>query len=562
MKEDKHVDDLMKSRDTLTRRLKEVNSTRDALFFSFDEAVGLLLVISMAILVRVGCLFTIPFLSDEAIYSYKAYAIGNGLIPYQQVHLVHPPLLYIIYSFPIRLFGVNLITVRLFSVAIFLVIILLTYALAKLLFSREKEIKTIALLCIAIYALYPPLIPFTISSPLVNLFTVFTLAGLVFYALFPSWNRISLVLTGVFMGLSLMTWYIALPMIVSLLIYHTVTCIRQRNYYKKVMMEIASICLGIFVPTMLTLLWIALTWHSFSLFQIQTFSLHVSLRSPMTSAEKWISITAYIEYFSPLLMVGLFGALISLFVTKKSNLTSLPIWFYTFNFLFISLLFRTILFHYFLPLTPYIIILIMYIFHFVRSSSFRLKRLKNVDVRLITALLLLLLSIATVLINMNTMVSLLPYFRFGYSNPYTEVELYIGFYIKNLTTPNNKIWSSEPAIAFFAQRIIVAPNSSTWPLQGFFNDVFSTSYVNMYGVSHEGLGLVEPYQFIEAWESEDVRVLVFILRKGPVPYPDEILWEGYSVERGVKGWVEQHFELKEIVTNSEVAYSYYVWLKR
>jgi hypothetical protein len=126
-----------------------------------------------------------------------------------------------------------------------------------------------------------------------------------------------------------------------------------------------------------------------------------------------------------------------------------------------------------------------------------------------------------------------------------------------LTNFNDTIWTSEPAIAFFAQRLIVAPNSSDWPLQGFFDDVFNTTYD-----SHMGLGIVSPGQFIESWEREKVKVIIFIMSSGWVPYPDELLWNGFGNQEGVANYVTKYYSLIKTIEISGNPYIYEIWLRR
>src|SRR4030042_430895 len=59
----------------------------------------------------------------------------------------------------------------------------------------------------------------------------------------------------------------------------------------------------------------------------------------------------------------------------------------------------------------------------------------------------------------------------------------IGQYISQITTPDEKIWTSEGAIAFYAQRLIVAANSSDWPIQCAFSDIFAYDFGTYMGAS-------------------------------------------------------------------------------
>jgi len=138
---------------------------------------------------------------------------------------------------------------------------------------------------------------------------------------------------------------------------------------------------------------------------------------------------------------------------------------------------------------------------------------------------------------------------------YTEVEMQIGQYITSRTDFNESIWTSEPAIAFFAERLIIAPRSSEWAFQGFFNDVFNTTYNG----DHQGLGVVSPTDFVEAWEKEKIQVIIFIKGTGWVPYPDEILWNGFENQEGVATYVKEHYEMIKSMKMAEIPYTYEIW---
>jgi len=76
------------------------------------------------------------------------------------------------------------------------------------------------------------------------------------------------------------------------------------------------------------------------------------------------------------------------------------------------------------------------------------------------------------------------------------------------------------------------------------------------------MGIVSPKQFAEAWEKEKVKALIFISGTGWVPYPDELLWNGFQEQEGVANYVEEKYELKHIVTAFEVPYIYEIWVMK
>jgi hypothetical protein len=53
-----------------------------------------------------------------------------------------------------------------------------------------------------------------------------------------------------------------------------------------------------------------------------------------------------------------------------------------------------------------------------------------------------------------------------------RTKMEVAEYIRNITKEDDKIWTTEADIAFFAQRLIVTPNSTMWKYQGFYEDVW------------------------------------------------------------------------------------------
>ncbi len=76
-----------------------------------------------------------------------------------------------------------------------------------------------------------------------------------------------------------------------------------------------------------------------------------------------------------------------------------------------------------------------------------------------------------------------------------------------------------------------------------------------------GLAPVSPSQFMSSWRTHITKVLVFTLGKGPVPYPDELLWFGFPGTDGVAYWVTQDYRLVISFGFQQVDYQYLVWLR-
>ena len=126
-----------------------------------------------------------PFQSDESLYVYSAYAITKGVVPYREIFLAHPPLMYLIYSVFIRVVGTNFVSLRLCNVVVYLFTIFLTYIMVKLLLEKHQSGGVFALLSAAIYAFYPSyFLLLSTTSLLENILTLFTLSSVVAYIQF------------------------------------------------------------------------------------------------------------------------------------------------------------------------------------------------------------------------------------------------------------------------------------------------------------------------------------------------------------------------------------------
>jgi hypothetical protein len=281
------------------------------------------------------------------------------------------------------------------------------------------------------------------------------------------------------------------------------------------------------------------------------------MRSPLTFSEKIGVLTVYASTFSFFLVTGAIGAFYSIIEAKKQRNFSLllPIWIYVINTFVLTILPISLL-HYFLSLTPYLIFLSAKTFQRIGNL---LTRFKGLRIATWSAWKMLMISLLIILMGFTlfqTITSLFPHIEFSYNNPYTEVEGNIGTYVSRITSYDDTIWTSEPGIAFFAQRIIIAPNSSSWPFHGFFYDVFNTTYDG-----HKGLGIVSPDQFIEAWEKQKVKVIIFIRGNGWVPYPDEVLWTGFASQRGVADYVKRNYLMINVIKSLEIPYTYEIWVR-
>jgi hypothetical protein len=494
------------------------------------------------------------------LYTYAAYAISRGVTPYKQIFLAHPPLLYFIVAGIIEVVGTNLVFIRFCNTGILLATFFLTYLFAKVLLGDDEKSGITALSSASIYAFYPMIVIFSIPVLVEFPFTLFTLASVIFYVMsFHSTRKSLIFLTGLFLGFALITKLTTFIFAASIVLFNGIVFTWQRKF-KKVLSDTILVTLGMALPLAVTLFLLHFHFNSLSQFYLQSISFQ-TIRRQMTSMDRWSSISSYANSFFPLIITGVLGALYLIFDAKKRSDPTivLPVWLYAFNALSLVIL-PTIFTHYFIYLAPYLSFLsVVFLFEALSVINTKGKSMINTGLlsrlrsRILPVFLVLILLIASQIV--TQVETQIPYF---YEGPYTKIELYIGNYVRNITDYDDMIWTSEGGIAFFAQRLIVAPNSSRWPMQALFNDVFNSTFDD----GSKGMGILTPEQFAEAWEQENVEVIVFIFGKGWVPYPDDLIWNGFQDQEGVASYVEQRYELKHIVTAYEVPYIYEIWVRK
>src|SRR4030065_1206321 len=262
------------------KRIKEFFH-RAASFFPPSEVIGITSIIVLSLLLRVTRIPAAPFASDESIYSYASYAISQGVIPYREIQLAHPPFMYLINAMFIRLSGPNLIYLRLWTIGINLANVFLVYLMVKVILRNQKGSGKLGLLSAGIYAFYPAIT--VVTSSLEAILTFFVLLSVIVYAKSYSSSRKTLLfLSGIFMGCALMTKLPAIFFIVTILIYHFMYAVWHREY-RRVFLELPIILSGIAIPFAFTLLWIVFSCGAFSQFYMQIFQWQVAPPPPQLS---------------------------------------------------------------------------------------------------------------------------------------------------------------------------------------------------------------------------------------------------------------------------------------
>lgn len=516
----------------------------------------MLLIIVFAFLVRYLLVNARPFQSDESLYTYAAYAIVRGVIPYREIMLAHPPIMYLIFGLFLQFTGTNLQLFRILNYGIFIVNILLTYVLCQEVIGSKEGVK-IGLLGAALYAFYPTIVGFSLTASVEFILTFFTLCSVIVCAKYAASSRKLLFLSGIFLGFALMTKFTALFFIVTLALFYTIGSVLDKKFRVNAI-GAALLFAGVSIPVVSVLLVIIQQWDAWHIFQLNTYYVQ-TIRSPFTLSEKLNVLSFYLGTFSFLLVTGALGAIhLAMDAIKQKKWWSImPVWVYGANAIVLAFL-PICLPHYFLYLTPYLVLLSARNLGDISGFQVRKLRIRMLErlgqKRAALVAFALILGLASLLAS--------PYApgqaEYFHESSYTEVEKQIGKHIASETEFNELVWTSEPAIAFFAERLIVAPRSNEWAFQGFFNDVFNTTYDG----GHQGLGVVSPTEFVEAWEEEKINLIIFIRGKGWVPYPDEILWKGFENQEGVASYIEEHYELIESVNQTGVPYVYEIWRRK
>jgi len=532
--------------------------------FPLREAIGIFSIMMTSLFLLTLILDISPFQSDESVYVYSAYAITKGVVPYRGIFLAHPPLMYLVYSVFIQIVGANFISLRLCNVVVYLFTIFLTYIIAKLLLEKHQSGGVFALLSAALYAFYPSYFLFiSATSLLENLLTLFTLSSVVAYI---QYHRIGkktcLFFAGFFMSLALLSSFRAILFVISIILFILLHDLWHRKY-KSIFAQIGTISFGMLFPV-LTAVFLILYFQALPQFYLQTFYYHTVL-FPESMDTRLNNLYWYINSMFPLVITGILGALYLGRNAKKHDtpLLFLPLFLAGVFYSTILYIFRNTFFHYFYYMNPYLVFLSVTCFLQIKSVLWKNDTFK---VKIHPKFTLLTVFLALLLLTGSQSFNYLlnetgPYFR---RTTYNNLHLYLGNYIANITNPDDKIWTSEGAIAFFAQRVIQAPNSSNWPFQALFSNPLGYSFGEYRGDEMKDYkeGFVTTDQFVSAWEIGKVKVLVFILGTGWIPYPDELLWNGFRGQEGVANYVQEKYDLRLMVTAPQVSYVYYVWMRK
>jgi 4-amino-4-deoxy-L-arabinose transferase-like glycosyltransferase len=495
-----------------------------------------------------------PFQSDESIYAYSAYAISRGVVPYSGIQLAQPPLIYLALAFLINLVGPNLAFLNLVKAFM----ILLTGALVYITAKRMRQFNshsTVPLLSLGLYSFITFVYFYTTFMEILLAFSIILCTTI--YVLFvlnrEQHNRPALFLVGILMGVSFMIKYSSLLFSITLILFNSIWLMLKKER-KRALIDGILLCIAASIPVVLSIASVTFVWSSFRQFYLQSIYWQ-TVRWPMALDQRLYNILLYVTKFIPLLILSGIGTFFIYKKTKRAQALFFATIFIS-NILSLILLFNTFFLHYLYYLSPFLALLSSY--GLVSTSDYIRHNHGIAKRKLKMAKFLIFVTVLIMVIEVGSQVILVSDF------PDDNTHRNIGEYISQITTPEEKIWTSEGAIAFFAHRLIVPANSSDWPVQCFFSDMFAYDFDTYMGTSMKDYknGVISPAQFVESWESNKIKVIVLIRGTDWVPYPDELLWSGFRNYTGVPAYLQEKYLLNQTFISPDKSHTYEIWIRK
>ena len=487
------------------------------------------------------------FFSDEAIYTYAGFAISKGVTPYSGITLPQPPLGYLLLAAEAALTHSSLQAIRTLNFAVYLIGLIFVFRVL----AKVSSSSFTAFLGSLVYTLYPAVLQYSFSVTLEFAYFV----ALVFAGLDLTFSKASLspLVGGNLLGLATVTWYPGFLVFLAVVVFAMARNFMENGPWRDSLKIATKLVTGFSAVIIMTLAVIVLFWRAYPQFVIQSLKLQTGLRAGFSPVEKLSVLISYWNSFSLVIVLGIVGIAIVILKSRGRGRTSELLLSSLFAVIFLALvIIPKVLFpHYFWFLTPILC-------YFTVLAILELKSVFRSGPNYLRMMILISLIFTAFLFADATRNSYLT--KPFTNNVYTASAEYVGSYVANITSPGQLIWTSEAAIAFYADRLIVPPNSSVWKVQGFFDDVFNTTFTDTARFEHGGLGLVSPVQFEQSW-GPSVKVLVFIRGNGPVPYPDTLLWQGWPGTPGVSAWVSSHYSRVSLLSFLGDSYLYEVWTR-
>ena len=484
--------------------------------------------------------------TDEAIYAQAVSALTKGYAPYRDVFFAHPPV-YLYLEYGVLSVNHSLLALRSFNAVLGLATTFLIYEACKLAYSERA-----ALIASGIYALYPLAIYSNKIAFVDNGLTFFTTLMMLLFLKYLKEDKAKFIaLSGLFAGVSLMTKYTAVLIVGALALFFMFTLLRKRPKHFVVFVS------GALVFPAITVL-LLLQTNIWPFFYEQTIHWQ-NIRFSMPPIEKF--------WFFVDLLFSLCPMLIPAMLAIPSNIRERK-WQLMMAWAFIPLaalpFSKVVFLQYGFSLIPPLCILVARglernipaDFSFKRSmqKALQFKTIKKKIIPL-SDIILALIYVLMILVFATGFSSGARWFLIDSvkgdvtTATLTQSQINLGSYVKNLTRPEDKIWTTEASIAFFAERTIVAPNSTFWKFQGFFQDVWAYSWTrDDYRGPIPGYrdGLITLNDIQNAWQTEKPKIILFFSSS----VVDQFIWNGiqndYTVQQGLAGYVTANYHLANI----------------
>jgi 4-amino-4-deoxy-L-arabinose transferase-like glycosyltransferase len=503
------------------------------------DITSLFVVLLIAFFIRVyNLLYFHDLAPDESVYAHAIFALTKGFAPYKEIFLAHPPV-YFYLAYPIIFVSPTLYSFRLFNVILSLGTICAIFYLCKILYS-----KRVAIIAATIYAVYPYAIYVNKLGFLENSTSFFVMMAICLFAQYLKEGRVkNLVISGFFAGISFMTKYNYLLIWMAMVLFGI---LRDKERKNLIFFFIGSIVapLGILVSLLITDTW--------THFYIQTINWQL-VRFGMYPYEKlWFLTTQGFGLLFPLFLIA-----IPRIINGPGNRNDELMMFCFFVPLLVLPFSKVVFLQHFIPLIAMLSVLAagtidQYIPNRPVSLNpmhlkFGFKNIWRKGIIILVAFIILFNYWSLMKLSYGKDWFLI---ENAFSNEQLKIRLEsqmaIGNYIRNITSPSDKIWTTDGAIAFLSQRIIVPPRSEYWKFQGFFQDIWGYGWTKddyRGPIKDYPRGLISLHDIQSAWEEEKPKVIV-IIRTSVVDY---FIWHGidnpYHFEQGLSDYIKSYYHL-------------------
>lgn len=467
--------------------------------------------------------------SDEAIYAQTIFTLTKGLIPFKDVFIASPPV-YFYLSYPVILVDPSLYLIRIFNVALSLGTLYMIFKICELAYSRRVAIVSSLIFAIFPLAIYTNRI--VIIENGLNLFVSISVFFLTKYLIKN--NQTFILLSGFFVGIFCMTKYTGIPVTIAILIFILIYVRRLKPLFLFVA-GLVIVPLGIFTWLTISNIW-QIFYTQTIYWQMIRASQSLSDKIFFISVSFVVGVIVLIIFSVPMLFIGRGNkndklAILIFFIPLISILSSKQIFPQYFIILIIPLCILTArtIDHYQL---------------YTHTRAYIRNSWKKVATFAIMAIIIESLLYGYVLSAYDVSSQSTNIFFNNQEKALLDTQMAAGNYIKKFTKPSDKIWTTDAALAFFSQRVIVTANSTYWKYQGFFIDIWA------YGPntgSYQGPikdypnGTITLNDIKLALESEKPKIIVI----ENTSQTDSLIWNGinnpYSTQKGLSTFIENYY---------------------